>query len=61
MTDMPKKTGELDRRLIDLSNNRDVRYWTKKWHVTKAQLDIAVRTVGPDALAVSRRLGKTQS
>jgi len=58
---MSKKTQGPNRGLIDLSNSRDVRYWMKKWHVTKAQLDIAVRMVGPDALAVSRRLGKARN
>jgi hypothetical protein len=45
-------------KLIDISLEYEVQYWTRAFGVERAALLEAVGAVGPDARAVSRRLGK---
>jgi len=45
-------------KLIDISQEYEVQYWTRAFGVGRAALLAAVGEVGSDARAVSRRLGK---
>ena len=55
MADDTTKTG-LDRDLISLKEDYEVRYWTQALGVNKAELIEAVRAVGHSASAVRRYL-----
>jgi Protein of unknown function (DUF3606) len=50
-----------ERSRIDLDAAHQVRHWTKKWAVTKAELQQAVEKVGPTVKAVEKELGKSPS
>jgi hypothetical protein len=52
------RKGKTDRSRINPTQEHEVRYWMKKWGVSRSQLEVAVRQVGPDARAVARLLGK---
>jgi len=54
----PTRKGKTDRSRINPTEEREVRYWMKKWGVSRSQLEVAVRQVGPDTRAVARLLGK---
>jgi Protein of unknown function (DUF3606) len=58
MADDLKNRGAQDRARISLSEEHEVRYWTKTLGVTKEQLTAAVHKVGNSAEAVRRELGK---
>jgi hypothetical protein len=58
MTDDLKDRGAQDRSRVNVNEAHEVRYWTKKWGVTKEQLMIAVRQVGVSVAAVAKQLGK---
>ena len=47
-----------DRQRINMSEDSEVTYWSKKWGVSREQLIEAVRKVGPMSAAVGRLLGK---
>lgn len=47
-----------DRSRIDLDAVHQVRHWTKKWAVSKEELQRAVAKVGPMVKAVEKELGK---
>jgi hypothetical protein len=47
-----------DRRRIDVSQDYEVYYWTRKFGVTKQQLEAAVRKVGTNARAVAAELDR---
>ncbi|RXT54368.1 DUF3606 domain-containing protein [Bosea sp. Tri-44] len=51
--------GPQDRSRINLSEKYEVRYWTQKLGVSKAELEKAVAKAGVSATAVARQLGKT--
>ena len=51
--------GPADRARINIHEDYEVKYWTHKFGVTAAQLQAAVRAVGPMAHDVARRLGKS--
>ena len=53
-----KNRGEPDRTRVNVNEDREVRYWTQKWGVTKEQLAAAVNKAGVGADAVARKLGK---
>jgi hypothetical protein len=57
MADDPKKTA-LDRKLISLTEEHEVRSWTKSLGVTEEELRKAVAAVGNSAEAVRVHLGK---
>ena len=59
MADDPKNRGEPDRSLINMNEDYEVQYWTRKFGVTREELQRAVEAVGNSAEAVARRLGKT--
>ncbi|MGP7795595.1 DUF3606 domain-containing protein [Sphingomonas sp. CLY1604] len=48
-----------DASRVNVHETWEVEYWTKKFGVTKTQLENAVKTVGTSAAAVARHLGKT--
>ena len=52
------KRGPQDRQRVNMSEDYEVAYWSKKWGVTREELAEAVRTAGPMAGAVAKHLGK---
>jgi hypothetical protein len=59
MSDDLKTRGAQDRARISLTEEHELRYWTKALGVTKEQLAAAVHKVGNSADAVRRELGKS--
>ncbi len=57
MSDDKSQSGGQDRRRISLSDDYEVRDWSKKFSVTEEQLRAAVERVGDSAEAVERELG----
>jgi hypothetical protein len=53
-----KNRGAHDRARINLSEEHEVRYWTKVLGVTKEELTTVVYKVGNSVEAVKRELGK---
>ena len=47
MSDDPKNRGAQDRSRIDVSQDHELRYWTKELGVDEETLKAAVRKVGP--------------
>ncbi len=58
MADDKKKTAPQDASRVNVHEDYEVAHWTKKWGVTKAQLEAAVKKVGTSAAAVAKELGK---
>lgn len=58
MADDRTKRGSEDRQRINMSENYEVAYWSKKWDISDEELADAVRRAGPMAAAVARVLGK---
>lgn len=58
MADDKSKRGEPDRIRINVHEQYEVDYWTRKWNVSPAQLRAAVSAVGPMVKDVARHLGK---
>ena len=56
MSDDKSKRGSADRDRINVNEDYEVQYWTKKLHVSAAQLKSAVAAVGPMAKAVEAHL-----
>lgn len=56
MADDKTNRGPQDRSRINLSEHYEVRYWTDKFGITKADLQEAVRDVGSSADAVEQEL-----
>jgi hypothetical protein len=52
------KMGRTDSDLINISENYEVEYWSKKFGVRPEQLKTAVRAVGNSVLAVEKQLNK---
>lgn len=48
-----------DPRQINIHEDWEVEYWTKKWGITKVQLAAAVKANGTQTAAVAKALGKT--
>lgn len=59
MADDKTNRGPQDRSRINLSEDYEVRYWTEKFGVSKAQLEAAVRKVGASADAVEMELRRS--
>jgi hypothetical protein len=59
MADDPNKRGQADRDRVNVHEPHEVEYWSKKWGVTREQLEAAVKKVGPMAKHVAIELGKT--
>jgi hypothetical protein len=58
MSDDKTKRGPRDADRVNVNEDYEVRYWTKKWGVTEAQLKDAVRRAGLMARDVAKALGK---
>lgn len=58
MSDNTDKTG-LDRKLINLSEDYEVRDWCKSLGCTEEELRAAVKAVGSSAEAVRQHLAKS--
>lgn len=58
MADDKSKRGGQDRERINMSEDYEVRYWTKKFDVDEDRLRSAVDKVGDRAKAVAQELGR---
>jgi len=58
MADDKSKTGTLDAERINVNEDYERRYWSKKFGVTMEELVAAVDAVGPLAADVQRELAK---
>lgn len=58
MADDKTDRGPQDRARINMSEDYEVRYWMKKFNVTKEELASAVAKAGSSAAAVAHALGK---
>jgi hypothetical protein len=47
-----------DRTRIDVTDDHDLRYWSRKFDISRPQLIRAVNAVGPVAADVARHLGR---
>lgn len=56
MSDKPKQLGEQNGNRIDVSKERECRYWSKKFGISPERLKQAVRQVGPMVSDVERLL-----
>ena len=56
MADNPQKRGPQDRNKINLNEEYEVQYWSKKFGVTPEQLREAVAKVGTSVAAVETEL-----
>jgi hypothetical protein len=54
--DNKANTGSPDRDLINIGENYEVEYWSKKFGVTVERLKTAVKAVGNSAAAVEKQL-----
>ena len=61
MADDKSKSGGQDRSRISLSEDYEVRDWSKKFGVTADELKAAVKAVGSDAKAVEAHLKGSSS
>jgi len=53
-----KKRGSQDRSKINMSEDYEVKYWTRELGVSKEQLQKAVDKVGNSAAAVRKELAR---
>ena len=51
-----KKKGSADRRMINMSDDFEMKYWAKNLGVTRDRLQLAVQKVGNSASAVRKEL-----
>jgi hypothetical protein len=58
MPDDKSIRGSQDRKRISLNEDYEVRYWSKKFGVSKEELKAAVKRAGHSAAAVERELKK---
>ncbi len=56
--DNPAIRGPRDASRIAMQEDYEVQYWTKKFGVSKAELQAAVDSVGHMAVDVQKKLGK---
>ncbi len=56
--DNKTKTGSPDSDLINMSEDYEVQYWSKKFGVSAEHLKTAVKAVGNSAKAVAKHLKK---
>ena len=56
MSDDRNERGARDRNSIDVTTDRECRYWCRKLGVSAERLREAVRAVGPRVQAVERHL-----
>ena len=58
MADDLKNRGAQDRARVNIHEDHEVAYWTKKWGISKEELAAAVKKTGVSADAVAKELGK---
>jgi len=58
MADDPNIQGPEDRTRVNLSQDYEIRYWTKRFGCTADELRAAVKSAGPMAADVERALQK---
>jgi len=58
MADNKQDRGPQDRARVNMDEDYEVRWWSKKFGVTPDKLRNAVDEVGPSSGAVARKLGK---
>lgn len=58
MSDDKTKTAPQDASKVNVHEDYEVKYWTKKFGVTADQLKEAVTKVGPSASAVEKELNR---
>jgi len=56
MADDKSKTGPADASRINVNEDYEVQYWTKKFGCSAEELRAAVKAVGASASAVEKRL-----
>lgn len=61
MTDHPQEHGEGVKPRIDLQNDQDVNYWTRKLTISREELVDAVELVGDLADDVERHIRQEQA
>ncbi len=52
-----RRSPPLDRGNLNLDDPAATRHWTKKWRVTRSELQRAIDKVGPTVRAVAKELG----
>jgi hypothetical protein len=57
MADDLTKKGPQDRARVNVSEEWEVKYWTKELGITPEKLKEAVKAVGPNAQAIRKHLG----
>ena len=57
MSDDRLNRGQPDRSKINMSEDYEVRYWTKHLGITRGELEKVVEKVGNSAKAVEKELG----
>lgn len=58
MADDKNNSGAQDRSRINVHEDYEVEHWTKRFGVTRSELEAAVKKVGVSADAVASELGK---
>jgi hypothetical protein len=58
MSDNKLKRGQPDRSKINMSEDYEVKYWTKELGVTREELQQAIDKVGNSAAAVRKQLDR---
>jgi hypothetical protein len=58
MPDDPQNRGGQDRTRVNIHQEHELRYWTRKFGVSREELEAAVQKVGVSARAVAEALGK---
>ena len=58
MADDLKNRGAQDRARVNIHEDHEVAYWTKKWGISTEELAAAVKKAGVSADAVAKELGK---
>ena len=61
MDDDKSNRGPQDAARINIHEDYEVEYWTKKFGVSRSELEAAVGKVGVSAEAVAKELGKTHA
>jgi hypothetical protein len=60
MADDKSNRGPQDAARINIHEDYEVEYWTKKFGVSRSELEAAVAKAGVGADAVAKELGKTE-
>lgn len=61
MADNRQDRGPQDRARVNMDEDYEVRWWSKKFRTTPDKLREAVDQVGPSSKDVARRLGRDDS